>query len=135
MRPSVWACPSVADAGCGCGRVRGGGRPARRGGVRLRCARAGRPYDGEVRPRGAGGWAIVRRQPVRACAAGPAGAVAWADRKRPELVEGETAVRESAGHLLDPIQLGVLVRIFGLLPSPRALEGDSVRAQDLPQPF
>ena len=81
------------------------------------------------------GTVIGRRQPVRACAAGPAGAVAWADRQRPELVEGETAVRESAGHLLDPIQLDVLVRIFGLLPSPRALEGDSVRAQDLPQPF
>src|SRR5512133_1366413 len=38
------------------------------------------------------GTVIGRRQPVRACAAGPAGAVAWADRQRPELVEGETAV-------------------------------------------
>jgi hypothetical protein len=32
------------------------------------------------------------------------------DRQRPELVERETAVGEMAGHMLDPVQLGIPVR-------------------------
>ncbi len=33
------------------------------------------------------------------------------DRQRPELVKGEAPVREGAGRVLDPVQLGLLVRI------------------------
>lgn len=61
--------------------------------------------------------------------------MAGADRQRAELVEGETAIQEIPGHVLNAVDLGVLVGIFGLLPGARALEGDPVFAQDLPQPF
>ena len=40
-----------------------------------------------------------------------------------------------AGHVLDPVQLGVPVRIGGLLPGPGPLEGDAAGMQDLPQPL
>ena len=54
---------------------------------------------------------------------------------RPELVKREAPAREPAGHVLDPVQLGVLVRVGGLLPGPGPLEGDLPGVQDLPQPL
>lgn len=69
------------------------------------------------------------RQPVRLLLPGPGGAVTGADRQRAELVEGETAIQEIPGHVLNAVDLGVLVGIFGLLPGARALEGDPVFAQ------
>jgi hypothetical protein len=51
-----------------------------------------------------------------------------ADRQRPELVEGETPVREPGGDLLDAVEFGVLVRVGGLLPRAGALERDLVAA-------
>jgi hypothetical protein len=39
------------------------------------------------------------------------------------------------GDVLDPVQLGFLVRVGGFLPGPRALEADVVLAQDLAQPL
>jgi len=57
------------------------------------------------------------------------------DRQRPELVKPEAPAREVAGHILDPVQLGVPVRVGGLLPGPGALEGDTAGVQDLPQPL
>src|SRR4051812_10818934 len=53
----------------------------------------------------------------------------------PNWVEGETAVRELRGDLLDAVEFGVLVRVGGLLPGAGALERDVVAAQQLPQPF
>jgi hypothetical protein len=61
--------------------------------------------------------------------------VAGPDRQRAELVEGEAPVREPPDDLLDPVELGVLVRIARLLPGPSALKGDLVGVQDLPQPL
>ena len=37
--------------------------------------------------------------------------------------------------MLDPVQLGVPVRVGGLLPGPGALEGDAAFVQDLAQPL
>ena len=53
------------------------------------------------------GAVVGRAQPGRVFARRPAGPVARADRQRPELVEGEAAVGVMAGHVLDPVQLGV----------------------------
>ena len=61
--------------------------------------------------------------------------MARADGQRPELVEGEAAVGVMAGHVLDPVQLGVPVRITGLFPGPGPLETDPAGVQDLPQPL
>ncbi len=72
---------------------------------------------------------IGRRQPVRLATLGPSGALEGPDRQRPELIEGEAPVREAAGHLLDPVQLGVEVRIGGGLPGASALEGHAVLVQ------
>jgi len=52
----------------------------------------------------------------------------------------ETSSRESSGRrgcgdLLDPVQLGVLAGVIGLLPSAGALEGNTALAQELPQTF
>ena len=60
------------------------------------------------------GAVVSRAQPDRAFARCPAGPVARADGQRPELVEGEAPVGVMAGHVLDPVQLGVPVRIGGL---------------------
>jgi hypothetical protein len=81
------------------------------------------------------GAVIGRRQPIRVLLPRPAGPVTRPDRQRPELVEGETPVQKLAGHLLDPVQLGVLVRIPRLLPGSGPLEGDPASTQDLPQPL
>jgi len=61
----------------------------------------------------AAGAMISRAQPYPPFARRPAHAVAGPDRQRPELVEGEATVRVGAGHVLDPVQLGVPVRIGG----------------------
>jgi hypothetical protein len=61
--------------------------------------------------------------------------VAGPDRQRPELVERETAIREPGGDLFDAVQLGLEVRVGGLLPGSGVLERDPVGVQDLPQPF
>jgi hypothetical protein len=58
-----------------------------------------------------------------------------ADRQRPELVKGEAPARQMRSHVLDPVQLGIPVRITGLLPGPGALEADAASVQDLPQPL
>ena len=42
--------------------------------------------------------------------------MAGPDGRRPELVEGEALVREPADDLLDPVKLGVFVRVGGFLP-------------------
>jgi hypothetical protein len=55
------------------------------------------------------GAMISRAQPGRPFARRPAHAVAGPDRQRPGLVEGEATVRAGAGHVLDPVQLGVPV--------------------------
>jgi hypothetical protein len=78
---------------------------------------------------------IGGRQPGGPLARRPRGAVDRPDRQRPELVEGEAPVSEIAGHVLDPVQLGVPVRVGGLLPGPGALEADAAGVQDLPQPL
>ena len=57
------------------------------------------------------------------------------DGQRAELIEGEAPVRVMAGHMLDPVQLGFLIRISRFLPGPGPLEGDPAGVQDLPQPF
>ena len=81
------------------------------------------------------GPVVSRAQPGRAFALRPAGPVAGPDGQRPELVKGKAAVRVGAGHVLDPVQLGVPVRITGLLPGPGPLEADPAGVQDLPQPL
>src|ERR1035441_8758298 len=62
----------------------------------------------------------------------PGHAAAGPDRQRPELVKREAAGREMGVHILDPVQLGITVRVGGLLPGPGALEGDTAGVQDLP---
>ena len=52
MRLALWVCPSVAGVRCGCGCVRGAGRPGRRGGGRWRCARPGTAASGGPAPSG-----------------------------------------------------------------------------------
>ena len=81
------------------------------------------------------GAVVGGAQPGRPFARCPAGPVARADGQRPELVEGEAPVGVMAGHVLDPVQLGVPVRITGLLPGPGPLEADAAGVQDLPQPL
>jgi len=63
--------------------------------------------------------------------------VPWCGRidSGPNWSKGETPVREPGGDLLDPVELGVEVRVGGLLPGAGALERDVVAAQQLPQPF
>src|SRR5580704_9778472 len=70
----------------------------------------------------AAGAMISRAQPGRPFARRPAHAVAGPDRQRPGLAGGQATVRAGAGHVLDPVQLGVPVRIGGLLPGPGPLE-------------
>nr|CAB45029.1 hypothetical protein [Amycolatopsis orientalis] len=55
------------------------------------------------------------------------------DAQRPELVEGERAIRETLDHLLDPVELGVPVRVGGFLPGLGALEGDAAASEQTPQ--
>jgi hypothetical protein len=61
--------------------------------------------------------------------------VAGADAQRPELVEREDPVGKPGHHLVDVLQLGVVVRVGGRLPGPGALEADVVLVQDDPHPF
>ena len=91
-----------------------------------------------IRPCHGACWARTKhpdRLPVRVLLAGPAGAVTGPDAQRPELVEREDAIGKPGDHFLDPVQLGVLGRVGGLLPGPGALKGDVVGVQDPPHPF
>jgi hypothetical protein len=81
------------------------------------------------------GSVVGRTQPGRLLLPHPGAAVAPADQQRPELVKPETEVREVRGDMLDPVQLGVPVRVGGLLPGPGALEAEPTRMQDLPRPL
>jgi hypothetical protein len=54
-----------------------------------------------------------RRQPGRPFARRPGRAVDRPDGQRPELAEGDAAIRVMAGHVLNPVQLGVPVRSAG----------------------
>ncbi len=78
---------------------------------------------------------IRRRQAHRLGLSCPGRAVAGADREWSELVEREAPHRVVAAHVLDPVELGFLVRVGGVLPGPGPLEADLVLAQDLSQPF
>jgi hypothetical protein len=69
------------------------------------------------------GPVIGRGQPDRPFAFRPGAAVDGPDGRRPELVEGEAAIRVMAGYVLDPIQVGVPVRVGGLLPGPVRVRG------------
>ena len=55
--------------------------------------------------------------------------MAGADGQRPELAGGGAAVRIITGHVLDPVPLGVLVRVGGLLPGPGPLGGNPAGVQ------
>ncbi|MCA2229984.1 hypothetical protein LDL49_53570 [Nonomuraea sp. NEAU-L178] len=66
----------------------------------------------------------------------PAGTGLGPDGQRPELVEGETPLREAGADLFDAVQLGFPVRLVEDSFHVRVrLEGDLVLAQVLPQPF
>src|SRR5260370_20121279 len=93
------------------------------------------PAGAAVEGADAGRAMVSRAEPEGVCAPRPAGAVARADGQRPELAGGEARVRIGAGHVLDPVQFGVPVRVGGLLPGPGPLEGDAALMQDLPQPL
>jgi hypothetical protein len=71
-------------------------------------------------------------EPVGMVAGGPAGAVAGADRQRPELVEREASCEALGGDLFDAVQFGLVVRVGGLLPGAGPLEGDVMAGEDLP---
>jgi hypothetical protein len=58
-----------------------------------------------------------------------------ADGQRPELIEREAPVGEMAGHVLDPVQLDVPLRVGGLFPGAGALKADAAGVQELAQPF
>ena len=62
------------------------------------------------------GLVVVRRDQRRAPRESPPRPGDGADRQRPELVEGETPLRESPKDLLDAVQLGVSLGVVGLLP-------------------
>jgi hypothetical protein len=53
------------------------------------------------------GTVVGRRQPVGPATFGPAGSCGGPDAQRPELIEGERAVREVLQNVLDPVELGV----------------------------
>jgi hypothetical protein len=59
----------------------------------------------------------------------------WPDREWAEFVEGGHPVRERVRDMLDPSELGIPIRIVGLLPGLRPLERDLVLVQKLSQPF
>ncbi len=80
--------------------------------------------------------AVIRRgQPAGPFLPGPRDAMHGPDRQRAELVKREAPAGEMGGHVLDPVQLGVPVRVGGLLPGPGPLEADPLFVQDLPQPL
>ncbi len=78
---------------------------------------------------------MVGGQPLRVTLRRPPGAGLRANHERTGLVEGEDPVREVAAHVLEPGELGIAVRVVGLLPRLGPLEGDLVLQQNLPQPF
>jgi hypothetical protein len=64
---------------------------------------------------------------------GPAAAADRVDGEGAELVEGEDPVGVLGHHLLDAVELSLLVGVVGLLPGLGPLEGDVVLREDLPQ--
>jgi RNA polymerase sigma-70 factor, ECF subfamily len=55
-------------------------------------------------------WRAEQRRPERSPSEPPTAPMMRADRQRPELVEGETLLREFGGDVLDPVEFGVEVR-------------------------
>lgn len=72
---------------------------------------------------------IGRRQPIRLASLGPARPGGRTDPERPELVEGEGPLGPLGQRVLDPVQLGVEVRVGGLLPRLGPLESDPATGQ------
>ncbi|SNS03985.1 hypothetical protein SAMN05216276_100323 [Streptosporangium subroseum] len=69
------------------------------------------------------------RVPLGVAGSGPARPFNGADTERAELVEGEDPIREAVQDLLDPIQLGVAIRIWRLLLGLGALKGDAAAGE------
>jgi hypothetical protein len=64
----------------------------------------------------------------------------WADKfvqdaQRPELVEGEGAIRKVLEHVVDAVELGVPIGVGGLFPGRGALEGDAAGCEQAAQGF
>src|SRR2546422_2283966 len=83
----------------------------------------------------AAGLVIVGPEALRMLAGSPATATDGMHGERTELIEGEAAVGEGGGHLLDAVQLGVAEWVVGLLPRLGPLEGDLVLLEDLSDPL
>jgi hypothetical protein len=69
------------------------------------------------------GAAAGGRQSVCTSLFGPAGVRGRTDAQGAEFIERESAARALVDRVLDPLQLGIEVRIRGFLPGLRALEG------------
>jgi hypothetical protein len=63
---------------------------------------------------------------------GPARPGGGPDPERPELIEREHPVRETLQHLLDPVRLGVALRVGRLLPRLGPLERDAAAGEQAP---
>ena len=83
----------------------------------------------------AAGLVIVGPEALRMLAGSPATATDGMHGERTEFIEGEAAVGEGGGHLLDAVQLGVAEWVVGLLPRLGPLEGDLVFLEDLSEPL
>lgn len=77
---------------------------------------------------------VGRRQAIGFSLLRPAGTCCGADPERPELVEGEDAVREVLQDVLVVVWLGVAieVRAGGILPGLGALECDAAAWEESP---
>ncbi len=73
------------------------------------------------------------RQAVGMTRGRPTGARGGADAQRAELVEREDPLRYVFQQVLDAVELGVVVRVGGLLPGAGALEGDAAPGQQAAQ--
>lgn len=71
------------------------------------------------------GTVVGRRQAVGPSPLCPAGSGGGTNTERPEPVERERPVGEAVQDVLDSVELGVTIRIDGLLPRLRSLEGDA----------
>ena len=78
---------------------------------------------------------VVGPQPLRSSSLRPATPADRVEGQRPELVEGEDPIGPVPQHLLDAVELGLLVRVVRLLPGLGPLEGHLVFVQDLTQPL
>jgi hypothetical protein len=64
------------------------------------------------------GAAVGSRQTIGPTLLRSAGTCGGPDSQGPELVEGEDSVRETFQHMLDPVELGVALRVGRFLPGP-----------------